>query len=142
MQLAEGSTCVFLGGSTWLMSNPRFSMIKTTLGVSRVTYERVSLVELSLWCTAPTSQMTSRRLRSGACVLEHRRAPSAEPTSLDLSVAAPSGMLCLRPGIHKVIRRRRIALQKRIGSMRVDHGPTSTHLMAYRENMFQWSSMT
>ena|SRR5882724_2391307 len=35
MQLAEGSTVRFLGGSTWLMSNPRFSMIKTTLGVSR-----------------------------------------------------------------------------------------------------------
>jgi len=35
MQLAEGSTVRFGGGSTWLMSNPRFSMIKTTLGVPR-----------------------------------------------------------------------------------------------------------
>jgi len=68
----------------------------------------------------------------------------AEPTSLDLSVAAPKWHAMLGAlGDPQVILVGRIALQKRIRKhVAMITGPTSTHLMAYREDMFRWSSMT
>src|SRR5882724_6349157 len=78
MQLAEGSTVRFWGGSTWMMSNPRFSVCsRQLLAFLGVTYERVS--PRRAFVTVYRPDIADGHLDDCAAVpasLEHRRAPS------------------------------------------------------------------
>jgi len=86
------------------------------------------------------STIAQRCLRLLSIVERH----PAEPTSLDLSVATSKWHAMLEAlGDPQVIIFGRIARQKRIRKyVAMITAPTATHLMAYKEIMFRWSSMT